>query len=220
MSKRKLIWDGLVVLLAIFNSFAVPLEFVYKDLPNNTTYKNIDLLITFIFIADIAVAFNTRYIDVTGEDVRDRNKIASHYMRGDFPIDFISSIPFKLLGNVIAFFNQLDTLKVLKIVRIKRISKLVLRLEYKEEQKALIYISELALKLILILHIIGCLWFFVIDSEESVWAPPIDFVYVQRNEYLRFYDMEEVGWEYQYWVSIYYAMAALGGNEMGSRTNL
>ena len=38
LSKKKLIWDGMVVLLAIFNSFAVPLEFVYKDLPKNSTY--------------------------------------------------------------------------------------------------------------------------------------------------------------------------------------
>ena len=85
----------------------------------------------------------------------------------------------------------------------------------------MIYILQLALLLILILHIIGCFWFFVIDAElNKIWAPPIDFIYVQRNEYLRFYDMEEVNWQYQYWVSVYYAMAALGGNEMGARTNM
>lgn len=37
---------------------------------------------------------------------------------------------------------------------------------------------------------------------------------------MRFYDLDEVSSSYQYWVSIYYAIAALGGNEMGSRTNL
>ena len=43
---------------------------------------------------------------------------------------------------------------------------------------------------------------------------------MQRNEYLRFYDLEEVDRTYQYWVSVYYAIAALGGNEMGSRNNI
>ena len=70
----------------------------------------------------------------------------------------------------------------------------------------------------MILHILGCFWFLVIDNTK-IWAPPIDFIYVQRNEYLRFYDLEEVDSYYQYWVSVYYAIAALGGNEMGSRDN-
>ena len=83
----------------------------------------------------------------------------------------------------------------------------------------MIYILKLGLELVLILHVIGCIWFFVVDNDTKVWAPPIDFVYVQRAEYLRFYDLDEVSSSYQYWVSIYYAIAALGGNEMGSRTN-
>ena len=70
------------------------------------------------------------------------------------------------------------------------------------------------------MHVLGCFWFALVDLEtERNWAPPIDFIYVQRNEYLRFYDQEEVDSNYQYWVSVYYAIAALGGNEMGSRTN-
>ena len=81
----------------------------------------------------------------------------------------------------------------------------------------MIYIAKLALELILVLHVLGCFWFRLIDSERD-WAPPIDFIYVQRNEYLRFYDLEEVDDYYQYWVSVYYAIAALGGNEMGSRS--
>ena len=136
MSTRKLIWDAFVVFLAIFNSFAVPLELVWKDLPSYTSYSNLDTLITFVFIADIGVVFNTEYIDVSGDTVSDRTKIAKHYLRSDFAIDFISSIPFKILGKVFDIFNQIDILKILKVIRIKRISKLILRLEYKEETKA------------------------------------------------------------------------------------
>ena len=124
------------MLLAIFNSFAVPMEFVFKDLTENKSYNALDTIITFIFIADIIVAFNTRYIDATGETISDRKKIAKKYLKGDFVIDFVSSIPFKILGLVIDFFNTISILKILKVVRIRRITKLVLKLEFKEEQKA------------------------------------------------------------------------------------
>jgi hypothetical protein len=167
------------------------MEFVFKDLTNNTSYNALDTIITFIFIGDIIVGFNTRYIDGTGETITDRKKISRRYLKGDFIIDFISSIPFKILGLLVDFFNQISFLKILKVVRIRRITKLVLKLEFREEQKAVIYIFKLALELILILHILGCFWFLVIDNTK-IWAPPIDFIYVQRNEYLRFYDLEEV----------------------------
>ena len=85
---------------------------------------------------DIIVAFNTRYIDVTGEDIQDRKLIAKKYICGDFIVDLVSSIPFKWLGMIIPFFNQISILKILKVVRIKRITKLVLKLEFREEQKA------------------------------------------------------------------------------------
>ena len=125
-----------IVLLAIFNSFAVPMEFVFTDLADDPTYELVDLIITLLFMIDIVVAFNTRYIDVTGGDVQDRKKIARKYLKGDFLIDFVSSVPFKFLGKFLDFFNHITILKILKVVRIKRITKLVLKLELREEQKA------------------------------------------------------------------------------------
>lgn len=67
MSKKKRAWDVFVVVLAIFNSFAVPLEFVLTDFADNPKYEICDGIITVIFMIDIIVAFNTEYIDVTGE---------------------------------------------------------------------------------------------------------------------------------------------------------
>jgi hypothetical protein len=55
---------------------------------------------------------------------------------------------------------------------------------------------------------------------EKQWVPPLDFIYVQRVGYHRFYDSEEVTDLYQYMVVLYMAVLALGGNEMGPRTTL
>ena len=50
---------------------------------------------------------------------------------------------------------------------------------------------QLLITLVLILHCLGCGWFMIVDMDK-IWAPPLDFIYVQRNEYNRFYDMEQV----------------------------
>ena len=59
----------------------------------------------------------------------------------------------------------------------------------------------------------------MIVQAEKVWAPPLDFIYVQRNDYNRFYDMEQVTQTYQFLVVLYLGVLALGGNEMGPRTS-
>lgn len=38
LNKKKQIWDGLILVAAIFNSFAVPLEYVIVSLETNTNY--------------------------------------------------------------------------------------------------------------------------------------------------------------------------------------
>ena len=45
-------------------------------------------------------------------------------------------------------------------------------------------------------------------------------MWVSRPTYYRFYDSDQVNPLYQYLVSLYTAVLALGGNEMGPRTNL
>ena len=92
------------------------------------------------------------------------------------------------------------------------------KLELDEEGKALLKIFQLVVTLILILHCLGCFWFILVDMDK-IWAPPLDFIYIQRNEYNRFYDMEQVTQTYQFLAVLYLAVLALGGNEMGPRTD-
>jgi len=48
---------------------------------------------------------------------------------------------------------------------------------------------------------------------------PLDFIYVSRSGYLRFYDKEQVTEWFQYLVCLYVAFLGIGGNEMGPRTD-
>ena len=82
-------------------------------------------------------------------------------------------------------------------------------------------IFKVILILLLAMHCFGCTWFFIVDGSVNLvkWVPPLDFIYVQRAEYYRFYDLEEVDSVYQYLIMLYMAVLALGGNEMGPRTS-
>lgn len=209
-------WNNTVLILAIFNSFAVPIEMtVYTQLSDIMWYSVSDIFINFLFFIDILIQFNTGFYDSEGQMVRDRREIAKRYMfRGLFIFDFLSTIPYEVLG-----LNSLKFLKVLKITRITRLTRTINKLELKEENKAIVKIFKTILILFLTMHCIGCLWFTIVMIDQ-VWSPPLDFLWVSRPTYYRFYDSDQVNPLYQYLVSLYTAVLALGGNEMGPRTNM
>ena len=49
--------------MAIFNSFAVPLEYVITDLENSSFYTTLDLIINLFFLLDIVIEFRTTYFE-------------------------------------------------------------------------------------------------------------------------------------------------------------
>ena len=201
-----------ILALAIITSFAVGFEFVIS-LDTYVWYNITSILIDSLFLFDILLQFRTTYFSIEGEEVRDWRKIAGRYLRGMFAIDVVATIPWSLLD----IHPALTLLKIFKVTRITRFSKVIQKLELKEDQKAMVKIFKLILTLLLIMHIIGCIWFFLV-TVDRLWVPPLDFIYVQRVGYYRFYDYEEVTEWYQYMVVLYMAVLALGGNEMGPRT--
>ena len=181
-------WDNSVLILAIVNAFAVPVELsIYEDLSNIPSYQNLDLLINIVFMVDLAICFNTAYYNNEGQLVFSRKKIAENYITGMFFIDFFSSIPYSLLK-----LNQLKFLKILKIARITRIAKVINKSEMDEQTKAFVKILKLIFDLFLLMHLLGCAWFFIINMPQNrqQWSPPFDFMWVSRPVYNRFYDTD------------------------------
>ena len=172
MNKLKLIWDMVILFLAIITSFSVGFELVLKDLPENKLYIAFDAIANILFFIDICVQFRTTYFSVEGEEVRDSKKIAMRYMKGMFILDFIATIPWGIFEASI-----LKLLKIVKVSRITRFSKVIQKLELKEDQKAMVKIFKLILTLLLIMHIIGCIFFLIVEKEKQ-WVPPLDFIYV------------------------------------------
>lgn len=175
MDRYKLIWDMFILCLAVITSFMVGFEFVILSLNESTLYNVTSVLIDIIFLFDILLQFRTTYFSVEGEEVRDWKKIMNRYFRGMFMIDFVATVPWSHMN----IDKTLSLLKIFKVTRITRFSKVIQKLELKEDQKAMVKIFKLILTLLLIMHIIGCIWFYIV-SAEGVWVPPLDFIYVSR----------------------------------------
>ena len=97
MSPKKQIWDLLILVMAIFNSFAVPLEYVVVELGQNESYQMIDLAINIFFIFDIIIGFRTTYFDSMGNKIRSPKLVALRYIKGMFFVDLFSSIPYRYI---------------------------------------------------------------------------------------------------------------------------
>ena len=61
-----------------------------------------DMVIELFFIMDIVVHFRTSFVDLSGRIIYDQKKIAVHYLKGWFILDFLAALPFEALY----FINQ------------------------------------------------------------------------------------------------------------------
>ena len=122
--------------MAIFNSFAVPLEYVISELAEVPAYQTLDLIINILFIFDIVIGFRTTYFDSLGNEIRSPKLIAKKYIGGMFFVDLFSSIPYRYAKLIFPLIDKISFLKILKIARISRFGPFVQRLELNAEDKA------------------------------------------------------------------------------------
>jgi hypothetical protein len=57
----------------------------------------------------------------------------------------------------------------------------------------------------------------MIIMRDQMWVPPMDFFYAGSPDVYKFYTYNN-GIDIHYGTSMYYAIAAVGGNEMGPRS--
>jgi len=171
---------------AIYNCFDAPYTVAFTDKNNQSIVSLIvDAAINVLFILDIFINFLTTYTDTeTKEEITSYSKIAMTYLKGRFWIDLIASIPFDYIkyldpnSNTIPF----ELLSLLKLIRILRLSKLITYMNIRNEVKSSLRLIKLLFFLILFLHCLGCLWFFLVKQNEN-WIPPLDYVYIETNIY-------------------------------------
>ena len=168
-------WDTVTTLAIVFTALVTPYEIAY--LPMATSAIDplfiINRVMDIIFIADMLFTFRMMYTAGDGEDatmwIADPMRIAVHYLKGWFLLDFVSiAISGLDIVGVMEQGSSLSGLRVLRILRAFRLLKLVRLLRASrilkrwETRIAIDYSSlemcKCLMCLLLSSHWFGCVW--------------------------------------------------------------
>lgn len=114
-------WDVMVLLLAIFICYLLPVELAFEPPFGHSMWWNaVENFIEAVFALDVLVHFNTSLYDSDGNEVFDYKHIAIDYLSEiHFWIDMIATIPF----GVSLFIILLRVLQFLKSVSASKLSE-------------------------------------------------------------------------------------------------
>jgi hypothetical protein len=189
-SRMKLIWDLIVGVIIIFSVVIIPWKISF-NVPSTTAWIFLDFFVDGIFLLDMIITFNTGYYEDLANEIyiSDRTLIAKHYLKSWFFIDFISTIPFDYLANLISSGSiiakredgvgmELRLTKIVRGLRLFRLARLVTmtvkvqRLHKAANQQydinpAVIPLIKMIGVIMYGLHVLGCGWYFVCTLEEE-----------------------------------------------------
>lgn len=79
----------------------------------------------------------------------------------------------------------------------------------REDYALSLKIIRLIFFLVIYLHLIACLWYFLVRIDNE-WMPPLDYVWVKTDFY-------ELSIPMKYYLSLYHSVLMLTGNDIGPR---
>jgi hypothetical protein len=123
-SARAIAWDVWTAWWLIFTAMITPVEVAFLDVQGTSSYLFwINRTIDLTFAIDIVLQFFTIYRNEDGIQVRNHKRIALHYLKGWFLLDFISTAVsmFDLPG----ISDSTQGLKAIRVMRATRLLKLL-----------------------------------------------------------------------------------------------
>ncbi|KAF1334391.1 Potassium/sodium hyperpolarization-activated cyclic nucleotide-gated channel, partial [Globisporangium splendens] len=92
-SKLRMVWDVLIGIMVAMTAITVPFRISF-DIQDTIFLVATDRMSDACFMVDIMLSFLTTYVDETGVEIADRHEIRRHYLKTNFLVDVISTIPF------------------------------------------------------------------------------------------------------------------------------
>ncbi|GMI14929.1 hypothetical protein TrVE_jg6054 [Triparma verrucosa] len=125
-SPKRLTWDIIMMFLLIYVAIVAPYRIGFNsDAEGN--WKVWETILDMLFILDLFVNFRTGYY-LEDEEVMDSWRVAKHYLKTWFILDFLSSIPFDLMEagfQDTSYAKLMKSGKFVKVFRMLRITKMV-----------------------------------------------------------------------------------------------
>lgn len=195
-STWKQIWDVLVMIFLLFTSFSVPFAIAFDQNPPSlkeavTAYAVFDLCVDVIFCTDVALCFVTAYTE-RGVFVVEYYRIAMHYCKTWFLLDFFGSVPFDKLAEFVlvgsagsdASLQPLRMVRILKLARAVRFLHKLNEFEQKDETggtKVFFSIFKQLFAMVFVAHFLACVFYFVLERND-------DQTFVSSDNWMLNYD--------------------------------
>jgi len=177
-SRFRYIWDSVVMsTLTIYVAMEVPL-LLCGMLKRSQEQKVVDMGVDIMFLLDVILNFFKSYEHrLSGQEVKDHQRIAWRYLTSWFLVDLISAIPVSYDAR-----SNLTALKLFKLFRLRRFRLVLENVEGAFSDHISPYLVRLATQLFilaLLYHFIACIYWVVAeessDWEDCAWCPPEEF---------------------------------------------
>lgn len=128
-------WDFIVTMLILQTCLFTPFSLAFPD-AYSSKMATYDLVMNFIFLADIIINFLSAYYDANYKLIDDYKEIAHTYVKSWFFVDFISVIPMDLIvgygsiNKIVRFTRVGKIYKLVKITKMLRLTQAA-KLRYK-----------------------------------------------------------------------------------------
>lgn len=156
-STIKLRLDIVIMILAIFNCFAIPFDVAFQpDFMDSWWILVLNSVIDFVFLFDLIINFRTSFIHgKTGKEIIEPREIALTYLKGRFWIDLMATIPFDTFAELIIGKGSstfLSIFSLLKLVRVLRLNRIISIMKVANEVKLSLKLGKLVFFLTMYIH--------------------------------------------------------------------
>jgi len=174
----RIYWDIFIAILLFYYAIMIPLMIGF---PVTNPPFWIESCFTVFFLVDIVLQFITAFEVRSGPSkgwMETRlSKIAGKYLTSWFIVDFAASVPFDLLFSAGDEYTSLRLLKLIRLLRVARLGRIMDRItSFLRAHPSLVRLLELLVSLGLLLHWMGCFYWFICNLEDfsTDWSPDFE----------------------------------------------
>lgn len=156
-----------VAVLIVYGCINIPLRIGF-DLETGLAQVIADATVHIMFFLDMIFSFRTAFFAPDGDLVMNPGDIAVRYLKGNFIIDLVSTVPLDLVmlatGGGADILRLTRLLRSLRLLRLARLWKVSSSLERPEDKVATIKypslwaLVKMIIMLLFIAHLMGCMW--------------------------------------------------------------
>ncbi len=165
-SRKKVVWDVLVLVLTIFATVYIPFAIV-SGISGSKLFQVLNLLISIIFFLDILVEFRTGFYEQR-EFITGKNRIIKNYLKHRFALDLIAILPIASISTLFLSYENRHFavyFTLLRLVKLFRVKKTISRIRNnKHINPSFIRMGLLSFWILISAHLISCAWMAVWDD--------------------------------------------------------